>query len=63
MRGLYILGEGQTEEQFVNEILRPYFASKDIYDVRCILMDTSPGHKGGDVSYKRYKLNAEKLLK
>lgn len=63
MRGLYILGEGQTEEQFVNEILRPYFAGKDIYDVRCILMETSPGHKGGDVSYERYKLNAEKLLK
>lgn len=63
MRGLYILGEGQTEEQFVNEILRPYFASNDIYDVRCILMETSPGHRGGDVSYQRYKLNAEKLLK
>lgn len=26
-------------------------------------METSPGHKGGDVSYQRYKLNAEKLLK
>ena len=63
MRGLYILGEGQTEEQFVNGILRPYFANNDIYDVRCILMETSPGHKGGDVSYQRYKLNAEKLLK
>lgn len=63
MRGLYILGEGQTEEQFVNEILRPYFTANEIYDVRCILMETSPGHKGGDVSYQRYKLNAEKLLK
>lgn len=63
MRGLYILGEGQTEEQFVNEMLRPYFADNDIYDVRCILMETSSGHKGGDISYQRYKLNAEKLLK
>lgn len=63
MRGLYILGEGQTEEQFVNEILRPYFANNNIYDVRCILMETSPGHKGGDVSFQRYKLNAEKLIK
>lgn len=26
-------------------------------------METSPGYKGGDVSYARYKLNAEKLLK
>ncbi len=63
MRGLYILGEGATEEQFVNELLRPYFADRGIYDVRCILMETSPGHKGGDVSFQRYKLNAEKLLK
>lgn len=63
MRGLYILGEGQTEEQFVNAILRPYFAANGIYDVRCILMETSPKHKGGDVSYARYRLNAEKLLR
>ncbi|EIJ43512.1 hypothetical protein BegalDRAFT_2671 [Beggiatoa alba B18LD] len=62
MRGLYILGEGQTEEQFINEILQPYFANNNLYDVRCILMETSSGHKGGDVSYQRYKSNAEKLL-
>ncbi|MFA5330392.1 MAG: DUF4276 family protein [Prolixibacteraceae bacterium] len=63
MRGLYILGEGPTEEQFVNEILRSYFSNRGIYDVRCILMETSPGNKGGDVSYQRYKHNAENLLK
>jgi hypothetical protein len=63
MRGLYILGEGQTEEQFVNDILRGYFSNMGIYDVRCILMGTSPGHKGGDVSYQRYKHNVENLLK
>lgn len=63
MRGLYILGEGQTEEQFVRETLQLYFADNGIYDVRCILMETSPGHKGGGISYQRYKLNAKKLLK
>lgn len=63
MRGLYILGEGPTEEQFVNEVLRAYFYNQGIYDVRCILMSTSSGYKGGDVSYPRYKLNAENLLK
>jgi hypothetical protein len=63
MRGLYILSEGPTEEQFVNEVLRKYFIDNDIFDVRCILMETSPGNKGGDVSYQRYKSNAEKLLK
>ena len=63
MRGLYILGEGPTEEQFVNEVLRSYFNNREIYDVRCILMETSPGHKGGAVSYQRYRHNAENLLK
>lgn len=63
MRGLYILGEGPTEEQFVNEVLRNYFIRKGIYDVRCILMPTSKGNKGGDISFDRLKFNAEKLLK
>ena len=63
MRGLYILGEGPTEEQFVNDVLRKYFSDRGIYDVRCILMQTSPGHKGGDVSFQRYKNNVDNLLK
>ena len=62
MRGIYILCEGQSEEEFVNSILRPHFNSYDIYDVRPILMSTSKGHKGGDVKYDRLKFNIEKLL-
>ncbi len=63
MRGIYILGEGPTEEEFVNSTIRPYLTAQGIYDIRCILMQTSPGHKGGDVTYARYKHNAENLLK
>lgn len=63
MRGIYIICEGQTEEEFVNGILRPYFNSHQIYDVRPILMTTSKGHKGGDVKYDRLKHNINKLLK
>ncbi|WP_159479866.1 DUF4276 family protein [Chryseobacterium sp. 18068] len=63
MRAVYIIAEGQTEEQFINEILRPYFLRFNIYDVRAILMETSPGYKGGDVIYSRYKYNIELLLK
>jgi len=55
MRAIYILVEGQTEEEFVNNVLSPYLRGHAIYDVRAILMETSPGHKGGDVSYDRYK--------
>lgn len=61
-RGIYIICEGQTEEEFVNLILRPYFNAHRIYDVRPILMSTSKGHKGGDVKYDRLKFNINKLL-
>jgi len=63
MRGLYIIVEGQTEEVFVNSLLCPYFNSKGIYDVRAIKIQTSPGHKGGDLKYDRYKPTVEKLLR
>lgn len=63
MRGIYILVEGATEEEFVNNCLRPYLNQYGIYDVRAILMQTSSGFKGGDVSYSRYKRNVQLLLK
>lgn len=62
MRAIYIICEGQTEEEFVNGILRPYFNSFQIYDVRPILMTTSKGQKGGDVKYERLKFNIDRLL-
>lgn len=37
IRAIYIICEGQTEEEFVNGILRHYFYSHQIYDVRPIL--------------------------
>lgn len=60
---VYIICEGQSEEEFVNVILTPYLISHHIYDVRPILMTTSKGHKGGDVNYDRLKFNIKKLLK
>ncbi len=62
IRGIYIICEGQTEEEFVYGILRPYFNTHHIYDVRPILMTTSKGQKGGDVKYDRLKFNIDKLL-
>jgi Domain of unknown function (DUF4276) len=62
MRGLYIIVEGATEVEFVNQLLIPYFISIDIMDVRAISMNTSKDQKGGAVSYGRYKNNVEKLL-
>lgn len=62
MRGAYILCEGPSEEEFVNNILRSHFQRFEIYDVRPILMSTSKGHKGGDVKYDRLKYNIDRLL-
>lgn len=63
MRAIYILAEGPTEEIFINKIVVKYFYDKSIFDVRAILMQTSKGHKGGAVSYHRFKRNVEDLLK
>jgi hypothetical protein len=63
MRAIYIICEGQTEEEFVIRTLRPFFSMHQIYDVRPILMSTSKGHKGGDIKYDRLKFNIHELLK
>jgi len=62
MRGVYIIVEGQTEEEFIYTSLRPYLNKFGIYDVRAILVETSPGNKGGDLKFSRFKRNAENLL-
>lgn len=62
MRAVYIIVEGQTEEEFVYTSLRPYLNNYGIYDVRAILVETSPGHKGGDLKFHRFKRNIENLL-
>ncbi len=63
MRGLYILVEGQTEEEFINQCLCPYLHKWGIYDVRPMRISTSSIQKGGDLKFERYKNNVEKLLK
>ncbi len=62
MREIIFVCEGHSEEEFVNRILRPYFLSREIYEVRPILMSTSKGHVGGDIKYDRLKFNLDRLL-
>ena len=63
MKRVYVIVEGQTEEEFVNEVLAPFFISHGILDVRAFQLETSPGFRGGAVSWQRLKLNVELLLK
>ena len=55
---LHITAEGQTEQRFVNEVLRPHLATFEVYtDVRCVLTgkDKRAGkeHRGGMTTYVR----------
>lgn len=62
MTRIYLLVEGQTEEAFVNELLAPRYARRDLY-LTPIIVSTSPGHKGGVVSYAKIRPQIEKLCK
>ncbi|MDE6023003.1 MAG: DUF4276 family protein [Muribaculaceae bacterium] len=59
---LYIVVEGQTEEEFVKDLMAPYFQDRGIY-VYPMIIHTSKGHKGGFVNYSHLKNDINKLLK
>jgi hypothetical protein len=62
MKTVYIMVEGQTEEEFVNSVLSHYLKSYGIMNTVPIPLETSPGFYGGDISYLRYRRNALNLL-
>ncbi len=59
---LIIIVEGKTEQEFVNEILKPYFHGLGFYDVTAMKIQTSKGFKGGFVSYLHLKRDVLRLL-
>ena len=59
---LYIVVEGQTEEEFVNELMSPFFLDRGIY-VYPMIIHTSKGHKGGFASYYHLRNDVNRLLK
>ena len=62
MKRLYIIVEGQTEQEFVNSMISPYMQQFGIYDVTPILIRTSKTGRGGFVNYEHLKNDAIKLL-
>jgi len=62
MTRVYLLVEGQTEEAFVRELLEPHYARLGLY-LTPIIVRTSPGHKGGVVSYAKIKLQLQRLCR
>lgn len=63
MKRLFIVVEGQTEDEFVRTMLRPYLSVQGIYDVTPILIRTSKSGKGGFVNYDHLKNTVAALLK
>lgn len=59
---LYIVVEGQTEEEFVKDIIYPYFQELNVF-VYPVIIHTSKGHKGGFVNYEHLKNDVNRLLK
>ena len=62
MSRIYVMVEGQTEEAFVRELLVPHYAHLDKY-LTPIIVSTSPGHKGGVVSYAKVKPQIVRLCR
>jgi hypothetical protein len=59
---IYLLVEGQTEEAFVRELLVPHYARDELFFTP-IIINTSPGHKGGVRTYARIKPQLLRLCK
>lgn len=48
---VHVICEGQTEEMFVNELLRPVFLNKGLHLIPSLV--GKPGHKGGNFKFER----------
>lgn len=62
MKRLYIIVEGQTEQEFVNTLIAPYLQTYGIYSITPILIRTSKTGRGGFVNYQHLKNDAKRLL-
>ena len=62
MKRLYIIVEGQTEQEFVNSMIAPYMQQDGVYSVTPVLIRTSKTGRGGFVNYEHLKNDARKLL-
>ncbi|OYV28702.1 MAG: hypothetical protein B7Z82_02040 [Halothiobacillus sp. 20-54-6] len=62
MMRLLLLVEGQSEEVFVRDVLAPHYAQQQVF-ITPIIVNTSPGFKGGVVSYAKVKPQLIKLCR
>jgi Domain of unknown function (DUF4276) len=63
MKRVYIVVEGQTEQEFVNSLLAPHFGNFGVHIVTPILVRTSKSGRGGSVNYRHLENTVNGLLK
>lgn len=56
-----VVCEGETEEEFVRDVLAPGFYGLGLY-LEPQMVETSPGHRGGALNYDRVKLHLRNTL-
>lgn len=57
-----VICEGETEEEFVRDVLAPNFYGSDLY-LEPQMIETSPGHRGGALNYDRVKRHLRHTLR
>lgn len=62
MKRVYIVVEGQTEQEFVNSVISPYLQESGILSVTPVLVRTSRTGRGGMVSYSHLANTIKPLL-
>lgn len=62
MKRVYIVVEGQTEQEFVNSVISPYLQDLGILEVKPILIRTSRTGRGGMVNYLHLVNTIKSLL-
>ena len=62
MKRVYIVVEGQTEQEFVNSVISPYLQESGILSVTPVLVRTSRTGRGGMVSYSHLANTIRPLL-
>lgn len=63
MKRLIFIVEGQTEQEFINGTIRPYFFKKyNFANIQAFCIQTSIGHKGGLVKYSHLTKDIKRSL-
>jgi hypothetical protein len=59
---IVVVCEGETEEEFVRDVLAPGFCGLELY-LEPQMVETSPGHRGGALNYDRVKRHLRNVLR